>query len=318
MVLVAGLLAHAGVGTMGAPSAVGLLGAAVTLGLLDALSLPLQLGPIAGEPPRQVLVAAVRETALPEAIQYAVGLVGAEAALREVWTLGFLVVPCAVVYVAGKVLSEMHGGTRQLLEHMADAVDLRDPYTGGHSRRVTAYSAAILHELGLHGPEVDLIVMAARVHDIGKIGTPDAILNKPGKLDSQERAIMEQHPVRGAELLQRYRDFARGVALVRHHHESWDGTGYPDGLKGAAIPFGARVIAVADSFDAMTSDRPYRAGMPVAKAAAILQAGRHQQWDAALVDALLRTLPRDDGAAGPTATAAGWEPPTVPVLTRTA
>ena len=99
MVLAAGLLAHAG-GGAGAPSAVGLLGAALALGLLDALSLPLVLGPIAGEPPRQVLVASVRETALPEALQYAVGLVGAEAALREMWTLGFLVVPCAVVYVA--------------------------------------------------------------------------------------------------------------------------------------------------------------------------------------------------------------------------
>jgi putative nucleotidyltransferase with HDIG domain len=298
---------------------VGLLGAALALGLLDALSLPLVLGPIAGEPPRQVLVAAVRETALPEALQYAVGLVGAEAALREVWTLAFLVVPCAVVYVAGKILHEMHDGTRQLLENMADAVDLRDPYTGGHSRRVTAYSAAILRELGLHGPEVDLIVTAARVHDIGKIGTPDAILNKPGKLDPAERAIMEQHPVRGAELLQRYRDFARGVALVRHHHESWDGSGYPDGLTGAAIPFGARVIAVADSFDAMTSDRPYRAGMPVAKAAAILQAGRYQQWDAAIVDAFLRTRAREDGgAAAASETEEGGELGTAPGLAQTA
>ena len=187
-----------------------------------------------------MLVASVRETALPEAVQYAVGLVGAEAALRDVWTLGFLVVPCAVVYVAFKVLHEMQDGTRQLLENMADAVDLRDPYTGGHSRRVTEYSAAILRELGLHGPEVDLIVTAARVHDIGKIGIPDAILNKPGKLDPAERAIMEQHPVHGAELLHRYRDFARGVALVRHHHESWDGTrlsrrpeGGGDPLRGA-------------------------------------------------------------------------------------
>ena len=101
----------------------------------------------------------------------------------------------------------------------------------------------------------------------------------------------------GRSCCTRYRDFARGVALVRHHHESWDGSGYPDGLKGAAIPFGARVIAVADSFDAMTSDRPYRAGMSVAKAAAILRDGRSQQWDAAIVDAFLRTLPQEGGVS---------------------
>jgi len=297
MVLVGGLLAHAG-GT-GAPSSLGLLGAALALFVLDALSLPLVIAPMAGDAPRQVLVATVRETARPEGVQYIVGIVGAEAALRHLWTLGLLVVPCAVVYAAFKVMAEMHDSTRHLLENMADAVDLRDPYTGGHSRRVTEYSAAILRELGLHGPEVDLIVTAARVHDIGKIGTPDAVLNKPGKLDPEERALMEQHPVTGAELLTRYRDFARGVALVRHHHESWDGAGYPARLTGAAIPFGARVIAVADSFDAMTSDRPYRAGMPVARAAAILRAGRGQQWDAAIVDAFLRTIPLEAGSASP-------------------
>jgi len=95
------------------------------------------------------------------------------------------------------------------------------------------------------------------------------------------------------------RDFARGVAIVRHHHERWDGTGYPDGLAELAIPFGARVIAVADSFDAMTSDRPYRRGMPVAQAAAILRAGRGTQWEAALVDAFLRTLPVPQDAPVP-------------------
>jgi HD-GYP domain-containing protein (c-di-GMP phosphodiesterase class II) len=109
--------------------------------------------------------------------------------------------------------------------------------------------------------------------------------------------VIEEHPVTGATLLKRYQDFTRGVALVRHHHESWDGTGYPDRLKGTEIPFGARVIAVADSFDAMTSDWPYRAGMPVGKAVAILRAGRGQQWDAALVDALLRSATVRDLAA---------------------
>src|SRR5439155_27386853 len=148
IVLVGGLVAHAG--GSGPPSSGGLLGAALALGVLDALSLPLVLAPIAGEPPRQVFAATMRETALPEAVQYVVGIVGADAALRHLWTLGLLVVPCALVYAACKVMTEMHDGTRQLLENMADAVDLRDAYTGGHSRRVTEYSAAILRELGLH------------------------------------------------------------------------------------------------------------------------------------------------------------------------
>jgi len=287
MVLPAALLAQAGGGAAGRPLAV--IGAALLLAALDALTLPLVLAPMSGERPRHALVSVARETLPVEGVQYAIGLLGALAALHYPWAVVVLVVPAALVYAACKVLREMHDGTRQLLENMADAVDLRDPYTGGHSRRVTAYSAAILRELGLHGPEVDLIVTAARVHDIGKIGTPDAVLHKPGKLDPDERAIMEKHPVQGAEVLKRYRDFARGVALVRHHHESWDGTGYPDRLAGMEIPFGARVIAVADSFDAMTSDRPYRRGMPIEKAAAILRAGRGVQWDGALVDAFLRT-----------------------------
>jgi len=142
-------------------------------------------------------------------------------------------------------------------------------------------------------------VAAARVHDIGKIGVPDAVLNKPGQLDPQERSLMETHADHGAELLRRHSGFARGVEIVRHHHESWDGTGYPHRLAGTAIPFGARVLAVADSYDAMTSDRPYRIGMAPQKAAAILRAGRGRQWDAPLVDAFLRSVAADLAESDP-------------------
>jgi HD-GYP domain-containing protein (c-di-GMP phosphodiesterase class II) len=147
-----------------------------------------------------------------------------------------------------------------------------------------------LKELNLQGPDATLIVTAARVHDIGKIGIPDMVLQKPGALTPDEWAIMQTHSDRGADLLARYPDFARGVAIVRHHHERWDGKGYPAGLKGYDIPFGARLMAVADSFDAMTSDRPYRPGMSVEKATQILHEGRGVQWDAALVDAFLRSI----------------------------
>ncbi len=288
IVLIGAAVAHLGMGAVPSPPA--LLGAAVALFVLDALSVSLVLAPVSGELPRQALVATVQETAAAEGMQYVVAVIGAVAATRYLWTLALLAVPCALVYVAFKSMKEMHDGTRQMLENMADTVDLRDPYTGGHSRRVAEYCAAILREMGLHGPEVDLIVTAARVHDIGKIGVPDAVLNKPGPLTPEERAVMEQHPTKGADLLKRHGTFARGVAIVRHHHESWDGSGYPDRRAGTEIPFGARVIAVADSYDAMTSDRPYRAGMPAAKAAAILREGRGRQWDATVVDALLRTV----------------------------
>ena len=289
IVLLAALCAQAG----GPPSGVDLVGAAVILGVLDMLSLPLVLAPMAGDRPLRVLAATVRESkdiALAEAAQYAIAIVGAAAAQHYLWTLPLLAVPGALVYVAFKGLLELQEGTRHLLESMADAVDLRDAYTGGHSRRVTDYCARTLRELALRGPEVDLVLASARVHDIGKIGIPDAILHKPGPLTDEERLALEAHPVQGAMLLQRHRDFARGVAIVRHHHERWDGGGYPDRIKGQDIPFGARVMAVADSFDAMTSDRPYRSGMTARRAAAILRDGRGSQWDAAVVDAFLRSI----------------------------
>jgi len=288
--LLSSLVAH-GPLNLGPAGVLALVAAAVVMQLGDMLTLPLLLGPMSGEErPLRLMGPLLRDGGLAEGAQYLLGLLGALAAERTLWALGLLVLPTGLVWYAFKLAREMHDSTRRMLEQMADTVDLRDPYTGGHSRRVTAYAQGILRELDLHGMEVDLIVAAARVHDIGKIGIPDVVLNKPGKLDPQERAIMETHAERGAELLGRHSGFARGVEIVRHHHESWDGTGYPHRLAGTAIPFGARVLAVADSYDAMTSDRPYRTGMAPQKAAAILREGRGRQWDAPLVDAFLRSV----------------------------
>ena len=262
----------------------------LVLAVGDLVTLPLVLAPMTGERPLRMLRTLAMETALPEGIQYLLGFLGMLVAQSAGWALALFVAPAALVYQAAKHLHEVQGSTHWLLESMADTVDLRDPYTGGHSRRVTDSCDQILRELKLSGPDRDLILSAARVHDIGKIALPDSILNKTGPLTAEERALMQTHPERGAEVLARHRDFARGVAIVLHHHEAWDGSGYPHGLKGLAIPFGARVMAVADSFDAMTSDRPYRRGMPAAKAAAILRQGRAQQWDARVVDAFLSTI----------------------------
>ena len=173
---------------------------------------------------------------------------------------------------------------------MADAVDRRDSPDGGHSRRVVRYSACIVHGLQLARADVDLIVSAARMHDVGKIGIPDAVLMKSGPLSTDEWALMVTHPEIGARLLAPSRRFGHTVDVVRHHHERWDGQGYPARLAGADIPLGARIVAVADGFDAMTSDRFYRKALPRELAKQILADGRGTQWDGGLVDLFLATV----------------------------
>ncbi len=269
--------------------AAGLLGAAVLMLLGDVLLASLELAPMSRRRILPVVVDTFRETALLEVCQYLLGIMAAAAALQHPWTLPLLCLPVVVLHVSFQHLKGVRSDTLQLLESMADAVDLRDPYTGGHSRRVAALVEETLQALQITGPDVELIVSAARVHDLGKIGIPDAVLSKPGALTPEEWELMKSHPVRGAELLARNPDFRRGVAIVRGHHERWDGKGYPDGLAGADIPYGARVIAVADSFDAMTSDRPYREGMSEDAALAILREGEGVQWDPEIVRAFLRT-----------------------------
>jgi len=304
LTLPAALVAH-----QGSTSDQHILALVVTAVLLmagDFLTCALVLAPMSNEAPFAVIVATTREGYVVEAAQYLIGLLGALAALQTIGALVLLLLPIALVYLAFKNAKEMREDTRALLESMADTVDLRDPYTGGHSRRVAELVAGMLRHMRLEGPEVDLILAAARIHDIGKIGIPDAVLNKPGPLTVEERALMETHPEQGAQLLTRYKDFSRGMSIVLYHHESWNGTGYPHKLKGAQIPFGARVIAVADSFDAMTSDRPYRKGFTVAKAASILVEGRGAQWDSSIVDAFINgvvpTLLRHENKLQPSIT----------------
>jgi hypothetical protein len=267
--------------------------AAATMLVGDLLTAPLVLAPMTRENPLHIISSITREAGLPEGAQYLIGILGAVVARDDLGLLFLLALPTVLVYHAFKRAKDMQLSTLHLLERMADTVDLRDPYTGGHSRRVTAYCLAMLKHLGVGGPEMDLVVTAARVHDIGKLAVPDYVLNKTGKLTEDEWAIMATHPDQGAELLTRYPDFARGVQVVRHHHERWDGDGYPHRLKGLDIPFGARVIAVADAFDAMTSDRPYRDGMTPQEAMRVLRSGRGRQWDGRIVDAFVRAVEDD-------------------------
>lgn len=264
---------------------------AVVMLLGDILTTPLLITPVTGERPIRIIVEMGRGIGGPEAGQYFLGLIGATLAhFEDPWAASLLILPIALLYKTSKRVKELHESTRVLLEHMADTVDARDSYTHDHSRRVTDWTRQILKELNIIGPEAQLIVTAARVHDIGKIAIPDQILHKHEQLSPEEWAVMETHPAVGADMLARYPAFARGAAIVRGHHERWDGAGYPDRMRETDIPFGARVIAVVDSFDAMTSDRPYHAGMSWERAAAVLSAGRGTQWDPDVINAFLQVI----------------------------
>ncbi|HJR79099.1 MAG TPA: HD-GYP domain-containing protein [Anaerolineales bacterium] len=255
--------------------------------LIDFIVFSLSQSFIYHEPFISTLKSVAKEGILLEAIQYLIAILGVFAAYENIWSLVLLIVPISITYIAFKNIKETHRDTIRLLEDMADTVDLRDIYTGGHSKRVTDLVHQTLLQMNVTGYEARLIETSARLHDIGKIGIPDAILMKSGMLSPQEMAVMQTHSQKGAELISKYKDFARGALIIMHHHERWDGAGYPAGLKGYEIPFGARVIAVADSFDAMTSDRPYRKALSVRQAIQILLEGRGKQWEPTVVNAFV-------------------------------
>ncbi len=171
-----------------------------------------------------------------------------------------------------------------LLTQLSSGLEARDPYTHGHSRRVARHAANIAKRMGLPRPEVAKIRAAGAMHDVGKVETPAAILNKEGKLTDEEYEIVKRHPVDGAKMVAILGDDEL-TAIVRHHHERLDGTGYPDRLVGETIPIGARIIAVADTFDAITSTRPYRNARAHKKALDILVAEAGTQLDPAAVRA---------------------------------
>ncbi len=171
---------------------------------------------------------------------------------------------------------------------LADAIEKRDPYTGGHTKRVMEYSLAIGEEMGLDKETLTTLKLSAILHDIGKIGIKDSILLKPGRLSDEEFATIKKHPLFGEEILKHLKQMKDVLPGVKYHHERFDGRGYPYGLKGNDIPLIARIIAVADSFDAMVTDRPYRKGLPVEVALKELEKNKGTQFDPEAVDAFLR------------------------------
>jgi putative nucleotidyltransferase with HDIG domain len=178
------------------------------------------------------------------------------------------------------------------LEAMGDALDLRDAETEGHSRRVTAYTIALAREMGLDAEQLRVIARGAFLHDIGKIATPDRILLKPGKLDPEEIEIMREHCARGYEMVRKIPFLREASEIVYSHQETFDGSGYPRGLRGEEIPLGARIFAIADTLDAMTSDRPYRKGRSFAEARQEIARCSGSQFDPSIVTVFLN-MPED-------------------------
>ncbi len=174
------------------------------------------------------------------------------------------------------------------LEAMGDALDLRDAETEGHSKRVTGYAIALGREMGLDAEELKVIARGAFLHDIGKISTPDEVLLKPGKLDERETEIMREHCERGYEMVRKIPFLREASEIVFAHQESFDGTDYPRGLAGEEIPLGARIFAIADTLDAITSDRPYRKGRSFAEARAEIARCSGKQFDPRIVEVFMR------------------------------
>lgn len=173
------------------------------------------------------------------------------------------------------------------LEALGAAIDLRDSQTAGHSKRVAAYSTNIAKQLGIAEQELKVIARGAWLHDIGKLATPDAILLKPGALTPEEWRIMKRHAEIGYDLVKRIPFLAHAAEIIWTHHERWDGSGYPRGLKGTDIPLGARIFAVADTADAMTSDRPYRSALSFEEAQEEIRSGAGRRYDSQVAGAFL-------------------------------
>jgi HD-GYP domain-containing protein (c-di-GMP phosphodiesterase class II) len=200
----------------------------------------------------------------------------------------FLTVPLLGLRQLSLLNSKLGQTNRELLNVMVAAIEARDPYTSGHSRRVAANARIIGRAIGLRTKDIERICIAALLHDVGKIHEVfGPILSKPGRLTAEENAIMRTHPIKSEELASKVSELKDLLPMIRHHHENWDGSGYPDRLMADAIPLGSRVIMFADTIDAMTTDRPYRAALGEAAVRSELSKFRGSQFDPIIYDRLI-------------------------------
>jgi hypothetical protein len=212
-------------------------------------------------------------------------------AANHSWGIMILVVPLAGAHMAQRALKKVAQETQATIVSLTDALEFRDAYTHHHSARVTAYVTGILTQMPHLPSRLRMTTIdAARIHDVGKVGIRDTALLKDGKLTDDEFKEIQRHPVIGADIVQNLEMYRHGASIVRHHHERWDGRGYPDGLKGEDIPLGARIIAVADSYDAMTSNRPYRRALSNEIAISEIERNSGVQFDPQVVEAFMRFM----------------------------
>jgi HD-GYP domain-containing protein (c-di-GMP phosphodiesterase class II) len=251
-----------------------------------------------------------------EAALFLLGALAAASAEQQPLALILFAVPMAITLITLRESAHLRAQTREAILELADIIDLRDPYTHGHSQRVAQYAERLARRLSMESTQIALIRDAARVHDIGKIGTNDMVLQKPGPLTTDEMAEMHKHSDIGHRLLKRLPEFWEGAELVLAHHERHDGNGYPRGLRGDELPMEVSVISVADTYDAMTTDRPYRKALPWPTVRAELVKNRDKQWRGGVVDAFVAMI--EEQRAREAATEPAGTPVSLPTAERTA
>ena len=210
----------------------------------------------------------------------------------EIEMLGTQGSQAAIAIQNALLLRDIENGYLSTLAVLANALEARDVETQGHCERLAKHAVLIGEAMGVNSEDLEGIRVGGLLHDIGKIGTPDSVLRKPSRLTEEEFNIIKRHPIVGERILAPIPRLERAGPIVRHHHERYDGTGYPDGLRGEEIPLGARIVTVADAFDAMTADRVYRPGQSVVYSLEELQRYRGTQFDPHVVDALFEVLHR--------------------------
>jgi len=206
------------------------------------------------------------------------------------WTLLLFLVPLFLARYSFKLYVDMKEAHINTVAALTSAIDANDPYTHGHSYRVSRYALRVGRALGLSARDLEILEYGALLHDIGKIAIEHEILLKKERLSDQEFLTLKQHPTIGADIVENLKFLREAAVLVRYHHEQPNGRGYPEGLKGEQIPIGARIILCCDAFDAMTSDRPYRKGLPVESVVEQFQKFRGQQFDAEIADLILELI----------------------------
>jgi putative nucleotidyltransferase with HDIG domain len=300
-VLAAGLvLSAAGVSArddLTAPEALTIAGAAVAMYMTNALLISIAVALATSRSLLSVLRNSHKVVLGQFASLYLVGAGAAFAIVGLPWLLVLSLAGAFLVYLSWRHRIELRHESVRAMERMADEVDRRDPYTYQHSQRVARYSKAIANKLRLSMAEIELIELAAKVHDIGKIRIPDSILLKPGKLTDEERREMERHPRLGFDILRPFSEYAKVLDLVLSHHERYDGVGYPNGTVGRRQILIAQVIPVADSLDAMTSNRAYRPAKSWDSAMEELRRGAGSQWNPKVVEAARSALQVEESEA---------------------